>query len=152
MSEKMATVLWDHVQNRDLCPGTETLDAWLDNRWIRTRIRGRVIPILPVIGYRNSLVLHDVHHVLTGYDTRLSGEIELAAWELASGGCGLSLFFWVDRMFAVLFGVFIVPRRLVRAFRRGWRCRNLYGARGTDVLAMDYDDVVARVDRLTSPS
>jgi NADPH:quinone reductase-like Zn-dependent oxidoreductase len=31
--------------------------------------------------------LHDIHHVLTGYDTTWRGKAEIGAWEIASG-CG----------------------------------------------------------------
>ena len=42
-----------------------------------------------------------------GYSTKLVGELELAAWELASGGCGLNLFFWLDRFLALALGLFV---------------------------------------------
>ncbi|MCP3919004.1 MAG: hypothetical protein GY711_25955 [bacterium] len=58
--------LWEHVRKADLCPGATSLEAWTRVRWIRTRIGDRAVPILPVIGYRNALLLRDVHHVITG--------------------------------------------------------------------------------------
>lgn len=144
-----AAVLWDHVQSADLCPGSESLEAWLDVRWIRARVPGwrggPTIPILPVIGCRNALILHDVHHVVTGYETSLSGEVELAAWELASGSYGWNLFFWIDRSIAALVGALVLPVRTARAFRRGLGCRNLYGLSSRDVLEQDFEDVVARL-------
>ena len=90
MSASTAEVLWDHIRDDDLCPGATSLAAWREVRWIRARIRGCAVPVLPVLGYRDALLLHDVHHVVTGYGTALPGELELAAWELASGGCASS--------------------------------------------------------------
>ena len=142
-----ADVLWEHVQRDDLCPGVESLESWLDVRWIKTRIGSRAVPIVPVIGYQNALTLHDVHHVVAGYDTSLRGEIELAAWELASGGCGWSLFFWTDRILAFALGLVFVPHRMIRAFRAGLGRRNLYGLDRRDVLAWDYDDLLRYVRR-----
>ncbi len=140
-----ADVLWEHVQRTDLCPGAESFDAWLNVRWIRARIGGWTVPLLPVIGYRNALILHDVHHLLTGYGTSLKGEVELAAWELASGGCGWSLFFWLDRVLAVALGLVLAPVRMARAFRAGLGCCNLYGTRREDVLSSEYEDISRRV-------
>jgi hypothetical protein len=139
-----AEVLWEHVRKEDLCPGVSSLDEWLDVRWITARIGGRAIPVLPVVGYRDTLVMHDVHHAVTGYGTSLAGEIELAAWELASGGCGWSVLFWLDRLLAAALGLFVLPMRSIHAFRAGLGRRNLYGARRGDVLAADYDDVLRR--------
>lgn len=33
-----------------------------------------------------ALILHDINHLITGYDTNWTGECEVSAWELASGG------------------------------------------------------------------
>ena len=107
----------------------------------RIRVKNCAIPVVPVIGYREALHLHDVHHFLAGYSTKPVGEVELAAWELASGGCGLNLFFWLDRFLALALGLFVCPRRLCRAASRGWKCRNLYGRRVADVLATDLDEL-----------
>ena len=97
------------------------VEDWIGDRWYR--IGG--IPVLPLVGkIKHSLILHDVHHLVTGYDTSWTGELELAAWELASGGCGLNLFFWLDRFLALALGLFVCPRRLWRAASRGWKCRN----------------------------
>ena len=139
---KTAAVLWRHAQQHDLCPGARTFAAWRSVRWLRVRLGGRAIPIFPVLGYRDALHLHDVHHLLTGYSTRLTGELELAAWELASGGCRRHVLFWIDRLLAVVLGLLLCPRRLARAFRAGRRCRNL---RASDVLESELDEIARRV-------
>ncbi len=69
--------------------------------------------------------LHDLHHVLTGYDTSWTGETEIGAWELASG-CRGYWAAWLLNFGAFAIGLFIAPRRLWRAFVRGRRSRNLY--------------------------
>ena len=135
------TVLWKHVREHDLCPGAESLEEWQSVRWLRVRIGGRVLPFLPVIGYREGLHLHDVHHLLTGYSTKLSGELELAAWELTSGGCRWHWIFWIDRLLAVVLGLVLCPRKCWRAARRGWACHNVYDRRAADVLAADFDEL-----------
>ena len=69
--------------------------------------------------------LHDLHHVLTEYDTTWTGESEIAAWELASG-CARHCAAWVLDVQAMTIGLFIAPRRTLRAFVRGRHTGNLY--------------------------
>jgi ubiquinone biosynthesis protein Coq4 len=68
---------------------------------------------------------HDLHHVLTEYDTTWAGEAEIGAWELAAG-CGRHYAAWALNLGAVAIGLLIAPRRVLRAFKRGRRTRTLY--------------------------
>ena len=95
-------------------------------RWVVIRLRG--IPVLAfpnTAGRVRAIRRHDLHHVLTGYDTTLRGEGEVGAFELASG-CRDYLAAWVLNTLAALGAVFVAPGAVVRAFRRGRRARNLY--------------------------
>ena len=75
------------------------------------------------------------------------GEVETAAWELASGGCGPYLFYWVDRALFLLVGPLIAPRKVFSAWRRGWGQRNLYRIPPKKLLAMDLCEVRDYVTR-----
>lgn len=74
---------------------------------------------------RQQLVyLHNINHVLTGYDTSWIGEGEVAAWELASG---FPPHCWVGYLYApftFLIGLMLNPKRVLRAFQRGLREKN----------------------------
>jgi ubiquinone biosynthesis protein Coq4 len=72
-----------------------------------------------------SVKLHDLHHVITEYDTTWRGEAEIGAWELASG-CARHWPAWVLNLGAVSIGVWLCPRLTWRAWKRGRRSRNLY--------------------------
>jgi len=76
---------------------------------------------LPNPGY---LPWHDLHHVVTGYQTGLVGEAEISAYELRSG-CG-SLFIVILCIGAMLIAMFVAPLRVVRAWRTARGARNLY--------------------------
>jgi hypothetical protein len=77
-------------------------------------------------GRQEAIHCHDLHHVLTGYDTTLTGEAEIGAWEIASGIPGKYYYgICLDGMGA-LFGLLHHPRRVIAAFRRGLRSRNFY--------------------------
>lgn len=75
---------------------------------------------------RRAVRYHDVHHVLTGYDTDWAGEAEIGAWEVASG-CRGHLAAWHLNLSVMWVGLFVAPLRTWRAFLRGRRTRNLYG-------------------------
>lgn len=144
-------LLEDRIANANLCPGATTLAAWQATDWIRIPLGSRTVPLIPLWGLRRALVTHDVHHALLDCPTSIRGECELAAWELASGGCGWNAFFWVDRLFAAALGLIAFPGASIRAARRGWGARNLYGSDPDALLVADVDAVRARMacaDRL----
>jgi hypothetical protein len=66
---------------------------------------------------RRALKLHDLHHVVTGFGTDLVGEAEISAWELRRGLRGLGLYVGAIIVAVALVGLFIAPRRTVRAWR-----------------------------------
>ena len=68
--------------------------------------------------------LHDLHHILTGYQTDWIGEAELAAWELRAG-CRTLVVYWLDAAGAAI-GLFISPARVWRAFCKANGQRTLY--------------------------
>jgi hypothetical protein len=104
------------------------------DRWVRLRVFGRPLLAFPnTPGRVRAVKLHDLHHVLTGYDTSWAGEGEIGAWELASG-CRTHWAAWILNASAALIGLFIAPRRVLRAFARGWRERNLYDVELSDAL------------------
>lgn len=97
-----------------------------DERWAKFEL-GPFPLLLPNIpARRRALPFHDLHHVLTGYDTTFMGEAQLAAWELGSG-CKKEWVAWVLNTLGVCVGSLLDRRKVLRAFLYGKRCRNLYG-------------------------
>ena len=100
--------------------------ARYDERWVKLRLGKHALPVLPNTRARVAAArVHDLHHVATGYDTSWTGEGEIGAWELASG-CGPYLAAWVLNLGAFGIGLWISPRRMLRAFVRGRHTRNFY--------------------------
>jgi hypothetical protein len=96
-----------------------------DERWVKLKI-GPIPFWFPNTTARVRAVrLHDLHHLVTGYDTTWTGEAEIAAWEIA-GGCGRHLAAWVLNLDAFAIGLGLAPRFVFQAFLRGCRTRNLY--------------------------
>lgn len=69
---------------------------------------------------------HDIHHIITGYPANWRGEAEIGAWEIATG-CRSSFIAWFLNTGAVIVGLFMYPKAVLKAFRRGRNTRtNLY--------------------------
>ena len=132
-------LLDDRIAHHDLCPGAADVDEWLALDWVRVRIGARLVPLIPLWGLRKALVAHDLHHAVLGYPTTWRGELEIAAWELASGGCGWNLPFWGDRLLGLGLGLVFCPRATLRAARAGVGRRNLFGRGIDELLAADVD-------------
>ena len=71
---------------------------------------------------RDWLKVHDAHHLITGYDTDLAGEVEIAAWALPGNGLNFGLGSWVlpllttaDSVVPILIGLILMPNRVLEA-------------------------------------
>jgi len=122
-----------------LAPGSAPEDRYAEPAiWLRL---GPLRIPLPILNPRGPILLHDVHHMIAGYAPDWTGELELASWELASGGCDWHLLYWVDRITFCLVGLLVAPRATGRALRRGWHHRNLFGRDASDVMRHDVSEV-----------
>lgn len=90
--------------------------------WVKMGVFGFPVPNPPARVV--ALERHDLHHLVTGYQTDWRGEFEIAAWELGAG-CGRFWFAWAINLSAVPAAV-LMPRRFWRALQRGRRCRPFY--------------------------
>lgn len=102
--------------------GDEALTASV--AWIR--IGPVQIPFPNPKQRREAIELHDLTHLLTGYDTSWAGEGEVAAFELASGFPAKYWIGWIYAPITFTIGCLVAPKRVVHAFRRGLGQNNLY--------------------------
>jgi hypothetical protein len=108
-------------------------DGHYHDRWVKLMV-GPVPLWFPNSPARARAVrLHDLHHVLTAYDTSWTGEAEIGAWEIASG-CAHWVAAWVLNLYALAIGLVIAPQLVWRAFVRGRHTRNLYRTEFGDAL------------------
>jgi len=82
---------------------------------------------------RRAVPLHDIHHVVTGYDTDGVGEGAIGAWEVASG-CERHWVAWLLDLNAMAIAFFLDWRAVWRGFKRGRRSRNYYTRSVDDAL------------------
>jgi hypothetical protein len=74
---------------------------------------------------RKALIKHDIHHLVTGYDTTVKGESEISAWEIGSGCKNYRAAFFIDTS-GTMMGILLNFRSVLRAFSRGRKTKNLY--------------------------
>jgi len=72
-----------------------------------------------------ALRYHDLHHILTGYETDWRGEFEISAFEVGAG-CGRFWFAWLINLGGLAAGLALQPRRTLRAYARGAASGGLY--------------------------
>jgi ubiquinone biosynthesis protein Coq4 len=82
------------------------------------------IPFVNLQARKNLLHLHDLNHILMGFDTSLSGEAQLAALELGSGFPSHCRIGYLYSPFALLPGLLICPTKVYQAYIRGRSIKN----------------------------
>ena len=97
-------------------------------------------PIPNTKARKRAVRIHDLNHLVSGYKTDRIGELEISAWELASGGCRDYVAAWVLDLAGLLGGLMVAPRRTLRAFLAGRKQQNLYGFEYDELLGMTLDD------------
>ncbi|HLT37320.1 MAG TPA: hypothetical protein VK034_13600 [Enhygromyxa sp.] len=112
-------------------------DGGYSSRWVTLARLGPVKLGFPNTAARvRAVSRHDLHHLVTGYDTDFLGEAEVAAWELASD-CRDFRAAWVLNLLAMPIGMLRNPARVRRAFARGCSSKNLYGEPFTEQLLQE---------------
>jgi hypothetical protein len=94
---------------------------------------------------------HDLHHIVTGYDTTPIGEFEISAWEIAAGCRGFGAA-WLLNLAGIAGGLLRAPRRTFRAFVRGRHSHTLYGEDYESLLLERVGNVRARTGADTASS
>ncbi len=97
-----------------------------DDKWVNFKLGPVPMPFPNTPARVRAVRYHDLHHVLTGYDTNTIGEFEISAWEIAAG-CKGYVAAWQLNLGGMFAGLLVAPRRTLRAFLRGRHSRTLYG-------------------------
>jgi hypothetical protein len=97
-----------------------------DDAWVSLKLGPVPVSFPNTPGRVRAVRYHDLHHVLTGYDTDNAGEFEISAFEIAAG-CRDFYAAWFLNLGGTTAGLFRWPRRTFRAFLRGRASQSLYG-------------------------
>ncbi|XXY44570.1 hypothetical protein WME91_31665 [Sorangium sp. So ce269] len=101
-------------------------DGGYGDAWVDFKLGPLPVPFPNTRARVRAVRYHDLHHVLTGYDTSTIGEFEISAWELGAG-CKDFTAAWQLNLGGLFAGLLSAPRRTARAFLRGRRSESLYG-------------------------
>ena len=115
-------------------------DAGNSDRFAVVRIFYLPYPIPNTPARKRAVRIHDLNHLVSGYETDRIGELEISAWELASGGCRDYGAAWVLDLAGLLGGLLVAPGRTVRAFWAGRSQQNLYPFEYEELLALSVAD------------
>ena len=96
-------------------------DGYEDRRF-RVSV-GRLVLNFPNPG---RLPYHDLHHVVSGYDTGLVGEAEVSIYELR-GGCPTILILFLC-LGSIAIGCVLSPKRIIKAWRAAKGTSTLYAS------------------------
>lgn len=92
---------------------------------VRVYIGCLLTPVPNIPARKKYLMFHDLHHILAGYGIDRVGESEISAWELGSRSCRKPIIS-IMNLFALSTGFILEPKRVIAAFYRGCRSKNLY--------------------------
>lgn len=118
-------------------------DGGYASKWVDFKLGKIPFPVPNSPGRVRAVRFHDLHHVLTGYDTNTIGEFEISAWEIAAG-CKDFTAAWVINLSGMFAGALVAPGRIFRAFVRGRRSRTFYGEPFEPLLELTVADARAR--------
>ncbi|MDP3278126.1 MAG: hypothetical protein Q8Q09_23270 [Deltaproteobacteria bacterium] len=93
--------------------------------WVDFKLGPIPMPIPNLPSRVRAVKVHDLHHIVTGYQTDTLGEFEISAWELGAG-CKDFYAAWYLNLSGMTAGI-VIPSRVFRAFVRGRRSTSLYG-------------------------
>lgn len=113
-----------------------TVEAY-EEKWTDATAFGIPIKVPNTPRHRWAIMLHDLHHVATGYGTDMIGEGEISVWESRRGLRPLGLYVASIVAIGSLGGALLSPRRALAAFRASGAGRTSLFASG-DAVA-DYE-------------
>jgi hypothetical protein len=96
-----------------------------ESHCVRVYIGCLLTPVPNIPARKKYIMFHDLHHILAGYGIDRVGESEISAWELGSRSCRKPIIS-IMNLFALSTGFILEPKRVISAFYRGCRSKNLY--------------------------
>jgi hypothetical protein len=105
-------------------------------RWTSATFLGIPLLVLNTKTHAWGIMLHDLHHLATGYGTDLRGEGEISVWEARGKLASLGLYTGSIVLTGVTFGWLLSPSRM-KAASRAPQKRNLFDR------SLHYDSLLA---------
>ena len=120
-----------------------------DDAWVDFKLGPVPMPFPNTPARVRAVKFHDLHHILTDFDTDVAGEFEISAWEIAAG-CKDFGAAWVLNLGGLASGALVrCPVRTFRAFVRGRREETTYGHDMEEMLDLTVKEARERFAPLT---
>ncbi|MEZ0608881.1 hypothetical protein ACAW74_10220 [Fibrella sp. WM1] len=104
-------------------------EGGINKKWDMIKFGPIALPLPNLESRRTNIYLHDISHLVTGYDVSWVGESSVSSWEIATGGWGRLYFPWLLTLWAMAVGVMLYPRHSYRAFQAGLHMKNAFTSR-----------------------
>ena len=108
-------------------------DGGYSKKWVRFDLGPIPVPVPNPPSRVEAVKYHDLHHIVTGYQTDWRGEFEISCFEIAAG-CGRLWFAWAINLGGVAGAALLLPRRGLAAWARGRHSGGLYRTPYDDAL------------------
>ncbi len=99
-------------------------DGGVSKKWVWFKFGFISIPLPNLESRSQNIYLHDINHVISGYEANWKGESAISGWEIASGGWGKEYFPWLLTIWAMGIGVIFYPKSTFQAFQKGLSMHN----------------------------
>jgi hypothetical protein len=122
-------------------------DGGASKTWDLIKFGPVALPIPNLKSRQENLYLHDINHVLTGYETNWQGESSICSWEIATGGWGNLYFPWLLVLGGLGIGVVFYPKSTYAAFQAGLKTKSSFtgGLSKSEMLVSTVDDLRIRL-------
>ncbi len=119
-----------------------------DAEWTKASAFGVPFVVPNTRAHRRAIMMHDLHHVATGFGTDFAGEGQVSAYEIGAGLRGLDPYVRSIVWLGLCAGLVSAPLRTLAAFRAGRRRGCLFGDDRPyeDLLALDVSELRALLD------
>ena len=94
-------------------------DGGVSKKWVWFKFGFISIPLPNLESRSQNIYLHDINHLVSGYEANWRGESSIAGWEIASGGWGKAYFPWLLTLWAMGIGVIFYPKSTFQAYKKG---------------------------------
>jgi hypothetical protein len=102
------------------------LDGGASSPWFNVHIGPLKIRLPNPPARRRAVVMHDINHIVTGYNTTFSeGEMSIAAFEVGAG-CGRLAIVWFINLSLLAIALVVHPSLAFAGFVRGRRSASIY--------------------------
>ena len=100
-------------------------DGGYESTWVFLKFGPLSLPLYNSRARRRAVPIHDLHHLVTGYDTSPKGEAQIATWAIAAGVHDKWFAFAIN-LPALVYGFVLWPKTTLSAWKAGRSSNSLY--------------------------